>query len=527
MTVEDYTCTGSQSIVENSVIVVGAGIAGCALAYALSQHDGIKVTLIERDWSEPDRIVGELLQPGGVMALQKLGLRHCLEGIDAVFNEGYGLFYGDEIVPLPYLDVFNEKLQATEQLRGCSFHHGKFVQSLRQACLGTSGRVEIIEGTVKSLCKQMRGDSEEEAIITGVQCILKDKSEVTLHADLTIAADGCFSKFRSEIHHYAPQTASHFVGLVLKDCLLPMPRHGHVILASPSPILLYQIGSQDTRILVDIPGKLPSNSNGDLKQYMMDVVGPQLSKETQKSFYEALDTQRLRVMPNSFLPAKPQGRDGLLLLGDAWNMRHPLTGGGMTVALNDVVLLKELLVDVKNVSWKSRAGKALLKEQFPLLYYNRKFYSSAINILAMALYRLFSAGDDLALDILRRSCFDYLGLGGIFMRHPVGLLTGITRKPLVLYLHFFSVAFYGMGSILSRPWKPVQDALLPRQSYLSEVARLDNNGQLLMVRAMQFLYSFNYVLYTILCLPVNAILSLYVLYVAAAIMLPLIWTELR
>jgi len=36
-------------------------------------------------------------------------------------------------------------------------------------------------------------------------------------------------------------------------------------------------------------------------------------------------------------------REGVLLAGDALNMRHPLTGGGMSVALNDVVLLTELL----------------------------------------------------------------------------------------------------------------------------------------------------------------------------------------
>jgi hypothetical protein len=31
-------------------------------------------TNIERDWSEPDRIVGELLQPGGIHALSELGM---------------------------------------------------------------------------------------------------------------------------------------------------------------------------------------------------------------------------------------------------------------------------------------------------------------------------------------------------------------------------------------------------------------------------------------------------------------------
>lgn len=56
------------------VVIVGAGIIGCTLASALGKQ-GREVLLLERDLSEPNRIVGELLQPGGVEALEKLGLR--------------------------------------------------------------------------------------------------------------------------------------------------------------------------------------------------------------------------------------------------------------------------------------------------------------------------------------------------------------------------------------------------------------------------------------------------------------------
>lgn len=37
-------------------------------------QDGRQVHVIERDLSEPDRIVGELLQPGGYLKLTELGL---------------------------------------------------------------------------------------------------------------------------------------------------------------------------------------------------------------------------------------------------------------------------------------------------------------------------------------------------------------------------------------------------------------------------------------------------------------------
>lgn len=47
---------------------------------------------------------------------------------------------------------------------------------------------------------------------------------------------------------------------------------------------------------------------------------------------------------NSSLPLA-----GVLLLGDAYNMRHPLTGGGMSVALNDVRIWRSLLKNIPDL----------------------------------------------------------------------------------------------------------------------------------------------------------------------------------
>uniref|UniRef100_A0A8C4QST7 Squalene monooxygenase n=1 Tax=Eptatretus burgeri TaxID=7764 RepID=A0A8C4QST7_EPTBU len=56
------------------VVLVGSGVLGSALAATLG-HAGRRVVVLERDMSEPDRIVGELLQPGGFRALHSLGLQ--------------------------------------------------------------------------------------------------------------------------------------------------------------------------------------------------------------------------------------------------------------------------------------------------------------------------------------------------------------------------------------------------------------------------------------------------------------------
>src|SRR5882757_7355918 len=120
------------------VVIVGAGIAGCAMAYALSNlasasHKPLRICLLERSLSEPDRIVGELLQPGGVRALTKLGMESCLDGIDAVPVNGYCVIHDGNNVRIPY----------PEGHAGRSFHHGKFVMSLRAKAKQGRG-VEVI-----------------------------------------------------------------------------------------------------------------------------------------------------------------------------------------------------------------------------------------------------------------------------------------------------------------------------------------------------------------------------------------------
>lgn len=72
--------SSSEPITEYDLIIVGAGIVGCSAARAFGS-DGRKVLLLERDLAEPDRIVGELLQPGGINALKELGLQGILEEI--------------------------------------------------------------------------------------------------------------------------------------------------------------------------------------------------------------------------------------------------------------------------------------------------------------------------------------------------------------------------------------------------------------------------------------------------------------
>ena len=138
-------------------IVIGAGIAGCAVATAFSRQ-GRRVLVIERSLSEPDRIVGELLQPGGVEALSNLGLSHCLEGIDATPIEGYHLYWKDQEASFWFCNLDGRKPE------GRSFHHGKFVSKLREAVSSTP-EVTLLEGTVTELVRD-----EKSGRVLGAVC---------------------------------------------------------------------------------------------------------------------------------------------------------------------------------------------------------------------------------------------------------------------------------------------------------------------------------------------------------------------
>ena len=165
---------------------------------------------------------------------------------------------------------------------------------------------------------------------------------------------------------------------------------------------------------------------------------PQLPQQIQACFTEAVNTTKARSMPNSFLPPSNTAKkvSNLILVGDAMNMRHPLTGGGMTVAFWDAVLIRDLLHP--NYISTFHKNDQLLNHQINKLFWKRKGLSSVVNVLAQALYALFSAGDgkyilllnvfyfniDPYLKELQKGCFAYFQIGGICVSTPVGLLAG-------------------------------------------------------------------------------------------------------
>jgi squalene monooxygenase len=106
-------------------------------------------------------------------------------------------------------------------------------------------------------------------------------------------------------------------------------------------ILAAHISARETRILVDIPDNVYDRlrSSTAVKSYLREHVVPIVPDCVQPQLGMATKEGRLRSMPNAWMPSIRNATPGLVTLGDASNMRHPVTGAGMTVALIDAVLL--------------------------------------------------------------------------------------------------------------------------------------------------------------------------------------------
>ncbi|KAL5857560.1 hypothetical protein ACOSQ3_005018 [Xanthoceras sorbifolium] len=260
----------------SDVIIVGAGVAGSALA-----KDGRGVHLIERDLTQPKRITGELLQPGGYHKLLDLGLQDCVNGIDAQQVFGYVLYKDGRAIRTPY-PLKNYSDDNSNAMNGTTFHHGRFVQKLRIKTASLPN-VKLEQGTVTCLIK-------EKGRIKGVRYKNKSGTEMVAHAPLTIVCDGCFSNLRRFLCNTKVDKLSYLVGWVAENYELPYANHGHVVITDPSVILIYSISSSEIRCFVDVFGQnLPSISTGELSHYLKNVLGHQIPPELYSIFMSSMD----------------------------------------------------------------------------------------------------------------------------------------------------------------------------------------------------------------------------------------------
>lgn len=436
------------------VIVVGGSIAGPVVAKALSDQ-GRKVLVLDRTlFTRPNRIVGELLQPGGIDNLRKLGMEDCALSIGSVCK-GYNVVNDmNQNVDLPY----------RKGALGTSFHFGEFVDNLRRFVWNNcKENVTMVEGTVVDVLTEGSGCYEHAV---GVEYTMSEDykvpknpfidqpephtgrmKKVVAFAPLILMCDGGMSKWKGQFQHYHPASDYHsnFVALILKKARLPLEERGTVFLGKTGPILSYRLDQNELRFLVDYnKPQLPSLDHQS--KWLIRDVAPCLPESLRDEFIAvSSDLQSIRSMAVARYPPAFPLIKGYCGLGDHSNQRHPLTGGGMTCAFRDALLLADCLRSIPNFRSDSPEAMAEVEKQIheAVLKYTRQRFdgTSCINMLSWALYSVFSDGP------LRRACFDYFTRGGDCVEGPMDLLSGLESDVFSLIYHYFNVVFSAMISI--------------------------------------------------------------------------------
>ncbi|XP_013634115.1 PREDICTED: squalene monooxygenase 1,1-like [Brassica oleracea var. oleracea] len=416
------------------VIIVGAGVGGSALAYALAK-DGRRVHVIERDMSEPVRMMGEFMQPGGRLMLAKLGLQDCLEEIDAQKSTCLSLYKDGKkaVVPFPVEDN-NFPYEPT----GRTFHNGRFVQRLRQKA-SSLPNVRLEQGTVKSLI-------EEKGVIKGVTYKNSSGEETTAFAPLTVVCDGCFSNLRRSLNNNDAEVMSYQVGYISKNCQLEEPEYLHLVMAKPSFTMMCQLSSTEVRCGLELfPGQIPSIANGDMTNFLRNTMAPQVPPKLRKIFLKGIDEgAQIKVMPTKRMAATLSDKKGAIVLGDAFNMRHPSIASGMMVLLSDILILRCLLQPLEYLGDTNKVSEVIKS-----FYVIRKPMSATVNTLGTAFSQVLIASTDKAKEAMRQGCYDYLSSGGFGASGLMALLGGMNPRPLSLIYHLFVVTLSATVQLLS------------------------------------------------------------------------------
>ncbi|MCX7083845.1 MAG: FAD-dependent monooxygenase [Methylococcales bacterium] len=401
------------------ICIIGAGMAGATIAAYLAPK-GIKIALIDQCFKEKKRIVGELLQPGAVLSLEQMGLLDLLQGFDAQAVDGYALIHGDQKTTIPYPNHFI----------GMGLHNGEFLQQIRASALANES-VTKIHGKALQL---LENDRQE---IIGVSYREEHSSEIkTIHAPLTITSDGFFSNFRDDLSNNEKTVTSYFIGLILNDCDMPFPRHGHVFLSGPTPFICYPISSHEVRLLIDFPGELLPRKA--LLQAHLDAnVTPYIPEIMRSSYDQAIKAGGFKVMPNHYMAANPIIRKGAVMLGDALNMRHPLTGGGLTAVFSDIQILSTHLLAMPDFY-----NTDLIHNKIEAYYRDRQNANANLNVLANALYGVMSN------ELLKTAVFKYLQCGGRNALESIAILAGLNRNHYSLIKQFFTLAIFGAYDLI-------------------------------------------------------------------------------
>lgn len=324
------------------IIVAGGGLAGSALAAAMSRH-GARVLVVEREEAFKDRVRGEGMTPWGVAEARALGLYEAMRDGCGYEARWWAVHAGPQVVRRDLIETTPQRLPIL------NFSHPEVQELLIRTAAASGAEVRrganvtgVTPGEVPRVTVEQGGKVEE------------------LSARLVVGADGRGSRVRSWAGFGVEQDPHRlFIGGVLlegtrapTDAVSLIQGFGRAAIVYPQrngrarAYAVYHRDLYGARLQgpADLPRFIEAAALAGMPPDWLDgarAVGPLAT-------FEGADTWA----PHPY-------RDGVALIGDAAAATDPSFGQGLSLTLRDVRTLRDALV--REQDWAA-AGRAYAEE---------------------------------------------------------------------------------------------------------------------------------------------------------------------
>jgi menaquinone-9 beta-reductase len=312
------------------VVVVGGGIAGSALAYALVTA-GVDVVVLETSEEFADRVRGESMHVWGVAEARQLGVERVLLDAGAhvapvwkSYTEGVS-----EAVDIP-MSIMQPGIDGTLNLR-----HPDACQALIDAAAAAGAKVE----------RGVRDVRLSAGPSVGVGYRVGDDDR-TIAAELVVGADGRASTVRKQTGITIEQsgTISYIAGLLL-DGLDGVPDTHDVIAGEGDQffLLLHQGGGRARAYLVTGRSGRRRFAGANAVSRFMDATAS-LTFPWSAAVSRATPAGPCATYPGDDTWTASPHADGVVLIGDAAGYNDPMAGQGLSIALRDARIVRDLVL---------------------------------------------------------------------------------------------------------------------------------------------------------------------------------------
>jgi 2-polyprenyl-6-methoxyphenol hydroxylase-like FAD-dependent oxidoreductase len=318
------------------VVIAGGGIAGSALAAVLARGN-VQVAVLEHDLEPVDRVRGETLAPWGVIELRRLGLYDALVGAGGVFTSL--TVPHDENTPgekaLPFAVRFTDVVPEVPGM----------------LCMGHPAMCRALAAEAEAAGAVFLRGATDVAVTAGTPPHIgfsHNGQRIAWTPRLIVGADGRNSSVRRQLGFGVHADPPHnLLGGMLIGGMPGWPQDTQVCgTEGRTHFLIIPVGGDRVRLYLayDFADR-SAYAGAQRRQKLIDTFAGLACLPQAGMFAAGRPLGPFNSFSNEDHWIDDPAAPGVVLAGDAAGHNDPIIGQGLAIALRDVRLLSEIILD--------------------------------------------------------------------------------------------------------------------------------------------------------------------------------------